>query len=522
MRTYPLIFFTLLCSFFSPPPPASAWVAMHQEFPEGHATVVVHAFCRDTGVREIDGHVESNCAVFHQRAWQARITNALEQWNNAGSSFFFESRLAFPGEDPCDPRRGHIYFVLADHSQPNPCFPDGYFHGGWGTYWANQGYAWVFLNTTAAAHLSPQRQKTSIQSAAQSTFLHELGHAVGLNHTYHEEFFSVMGNKLHRGHYDFLFADDIRGIRALYGTRHNARPVEKVAQLPTVIGALEIPTPASGEASLGVSPNAHQGTRGLVWGWACDAEDVLVSVSSYVDWRRGHDSYEDFFSHANYSALLDLERTDMLSTCGTANAGFSLTFDWGLHHPGPFPQRPDWIPSNTVLHRVEFIVRVYVNGVDMASSNVEVTLNGFEQEPEDEPEKEQSATGPAAPLLGNWFLDSSDIWATVTLTTLIGTGSSQRVEGHVTGSSLPPATDPWWNFVVYGVTSEGKYRYRIYWSEPESWSNGETWVCHAFSFNLANINTMVGNYAWAVPSEGNSCTDKDAWFGGYAFTGIRE
>ena len=54
-----------------------------------------------------------------------------------------------------------------------------------------------------------------MQDAVQGTFLHELGHAVGLGHVYDQEGSAVMGNMLSRGTlYDFLFADDIAGIRA--------------------------------------------------------------------------------------------------------------------------------------------------------------------------------------------------------------------------------------------------------------------------------------------------------------------
>ena len=139
MRIGQFIFLLFSFLFFSLPPPASAWTTMHQEFPHGEATIVVHAFCLDQGTREeVNGYTEPHCAFLNQRSWQARITNTLEQWNNAGSHFIFHSRAASPEEDPCDPQPGHIYFILADHSQPNPCVPTRHFNGGWGTYWPSQ------------------------------------------------------------------------------------------------------------------------------------------------------------------------------------------------------------------------------------------------------------------------------------------------------------------------------------------------------------------------------------------------
>ncbi len=364
------LFFFLFLLF---PSRSAAWVKGVQTFPSGHATIVLHMFCLDKGTWNIDGYAEPRCDMLTQERWQIRIKNAFEQWNNAGSYFFFDSRPASLNDDPCNPEYGHIYFVLADYTQPHPCKPNRRFESAWGTYWPNAaGGAWVFLNTTAVPKDPPKERKLIISGVAQSTFLHELGHAIGLGHVYDQEGYAVMGDQLSRGYYDFLFADDIAGIRAIYGTQPGAQPVEQAARVPTEIGALEAPTPALGGASLGGHSDALQSDLSTIWGWACDADEVLVAVSVYVDWRRGDTSYVDRFLFTSYPALLGMDRADTLDQCGDIANGFGLVFDWNPLRPRQPYVRPDWIPDNTRLHRVEFLVTVYVDGVDIGSSNVEV------------------------------------------------------------------------------------------------------------------------------------------------------
>ena len=373
MRISQFIFLLLVSFFLISPPSSSAWVKESQTFPSGRATIVLHMFCLDTGTWNIDGYDEPRCDILTQARWQVRIKNALEQWNNAGSYFFFDSRPAYPDEDPCDSQPGHIYFALVDHTQPHPCLPSQRFNNAWGWYWSNEpGGAWVFLNTTPVPNDPPKFRKEMVAGVAQGTFLHELGHAVGLGHVYDQEGYAVMGNRLSRGSYHFLFADDIAGIRAIYGTRTNAQPVAQAGRVPTEIGALEVPEPAPGGASQGGRSDALQQDFATIWGWACDAEEVTVYISVHVDWRREDAAYMDLFLSTSYPALLGMSRPDTLEQCGDTANGFGLVFDWNPLRPDEPYIRPDWIPDDTQLYRVEFIVTVYVDGVEIGSSNVEV------------------------------------------------------------------------------------------------------------------------------------------------------
>ncbi len=377
MRTLPFIFLLLVSFFLILPLSSSAWTIIPKEFPQGHATVIVHAFCLDTGTEEVHNYAEPRCDIFSQRSWQVRIKNALEQWNNAGSNFFFDSRPAMPDEDPCDPQTGYIYFILTDHTQPNPCQPNRHFNGGWGTYWPSdtgEEWAWIFFNTTAAAHEKPKNRKAIRQSAAQTTFLHELGHAVGLGHPGPNDPHTVMGHNVGRGLYDFLFADDITGIRALYGTRPDAQSIQDAARLPTVVGALEVPSP--GLASSGGYPDDQMvGDFGYIWGWVCDADEVVIFVGSSLTWHTGDIHYVDPSSGIGlrYEAPPTLVRPDTLSTCGDIANGFGFAFDWDLARPEPpYPPPPDWIPPDAVVYEVEIFVHVYADGISLGSSKVEL------------------------------------------------------------------------------------------------------------------------------------------------------
>lgn len=56
--------------------PAHPWIADHQEFPNGEATVVVHAFCRDSRVMDIGGirSVHASGTPGYRMLWSAGTT----------------------------------------------------------------------------------------------------------------------------------------------------------------------------------------------------------------------------------------------------------------------------------------------------------------------------------------------------------------------------------------------------------------------------------------------------------------
>ena len=344
------------------------------EFPNG-ATVVAHAFCYDDGVFDIDGQRERRCDIFSQHRWQVRILDAVEQWNNAGAKFQFSTRSARPDDDPCKGQQGHIYFVLLNHNAPNPCFPETShpFYSGprvWGTYGERLGgWSWVTFNTGPVPGSTDWKSKRSLQKAAQDTFLHELGHAVNLRHVSHQNHYSVMGNGLHRGYYSFLFKDDIAGIRAAYGESPGAVPLADVGGVPEKEGALESPAPNS--ASIGSSDYSSQSGTAVVSGWVCEADEVLVDLSTSVNWRNGNVDLTENYVGIPRVARYGIERRDTLAICGDTANGYSLDVDWDVVASGDYPP-PSSIGPDAVPASMDHVVTVYADGVEIGASLVRV------------------------------------------------------------------------------------------------------------------------------------------------------
>ena len=372
----PVVAVLFICMWLSP---SSAWEGSRsQAFSDGKATVVVHAFCHDDGAFDNDGQLEPHCDVLSQQRWQVRILDAVEQWNSAGANFQFSTRSAQPDDDVCDQDPGHIYILLANFTAPYPCYsgeapirPTG--NSAWGTYLQSENWGWILMNTTAGGpNMSYLKRKRVIQAAAQRTILHELGHAVGLDHVYHQTQYAVMGNGLYRGYYDHLFQDDIAGIRGLYGQRSGAPPLADLGGVPEKKGALENPLPNG--AIVGGTYSSQSGA-GVISGWVCEADEVLVAMSTVVQWENDKEVYRDDFDSFDIPRVAGygIERRDTLAACGDVANGFSLDIDWNQITSRDYP-RPSWIPSNTEPTDVSFVVRVSADGITVGTSLVKVPV----------------------------------------------------------------------------------------------------------------------------------------------------
>ena len=123
----PVVAVLFVCIWLSP---ASAWLGSRsQAFPDGKATVVVHAFCSDDGVFDNNGQQEPRCDILSQERWQIRILDAVEQWNNAGANFQFSTR-PYPmigptgDDDACSPKPKAIFTSSWRTSRPRtPALP---------------------------------------------------------------------------------------------------------------------------------------------------------------------------------------------------------------------------------------------------------------------------------------------------------------------------------------------------------------------------------------------------------------
>ena len=215
----------IACVLFGGVKEVNAWVKGYQPFPEGEATVLDHRFCW-----------ASNCDYSNdipQRYWEAAIDNAARTWSNAGSNFrfSFESFSADANHDPCQPRDGYVYVILAD---PGPLCPGEALPDVGGIAYSGSGWSRVYISSDHGGGEPHLRR----------LLLHEFGHVVGLGHPdEHGQYeHAIMNSDLRSGlhinsaPFDELQPDDIAGIQNLYGA----------------LGVLENPQPGSYQSGIGV------------------------------------------------------------------------------------------------------------------------------------------------------------------------------------------------------------------------------------------------------------------------------
>lgn len=152
--------------------------------------------------------------------------------------------------------------------------------------------------------------------------LHELGHALGLDHPddHGQRRRAIMNSASEE---DRLMADDVAGIRAIYGMEQT---------VPVTKGTLENP-----------GPDATKTGVGIVSGWVCDADKVEVELGQ-----------------SRVTVAYKMLRNDTRSVCGDADNGFVVLVNWNLLGPG--------------THRV----RLLADGRELVSRKVAVYTFGKE------------------------------------------------------------------------------------------------------------------------------------------------
>ncbi len=265
---------------------AHTWVKHWQPFGNGEATVVLHLFCQ-----------RQKCQP--QSWWPDMIQYGIDQWNNAGANFVFSTRRVHPTDDPCN-LPGEVAVIVTDGQV---CPGDRALPSGPNTVMGRTVYqptlqsARIYINAPDSL-LYDLIDPSETQLLLQPFFVHEFGHVVGLGHPDEDgqQVSSVMNSRVSLLNGHRLRADDIAGIRALYGVRQVSGPSA---------GFLENPRDGSSRSGVGV-----------ISGWVCEAEEVLIEIVT--------EDGEVITQDAAYGT----ERLDTESQCGDANNGFGLLFNW--------------------------------------------------------------------------------------------------------------------------------------------------------------------------------------------------
>lgn len=293
MKNTTLLFIVLLTSFllWHFGDQARAWVRGYQPFPGGEATVVLHRFCRG-----------QDCALSDTQ-WRGFIREAVNTWNGAGAKFTFSTRPHRSSDDPCN-LPGEVAIIQTD---PDTLCPgdgpllDRSYTVGRIEY--RLGGVRIYIKDR------PVPGAGTRSDAIRQVLLHELGHAVGLDHP-DEQGQTVQAVMNTSNYYTTLQPDDIAGIRALYGTR------ETTGGSGGRRGALEVP-----------AANASLSGSGVISGWVCDADRLRIDI---------RDAGGSQIALSPLSPVYRIERPDTLTDCGDTNNGFRVPFDWGRVSAGTY------------------------------------------------------------------------------------------------------------------------------------------------------------------------------------------
>jgi hypothetical protein len=145
--------------------------------------------------------------------WQAEVRAALKVWNDGGSRFWFVDTLDFPGPNGVLLRPVDRVPTCGGQFQPAACtYPFVYQFAPW--FFS---HAVIQLDRDRVGRDQPRRPLDVVDRPA--LFTHELGHALGLG-----EASSPTAAMFPAALWNALGADDLRELRAMYGTVEGPRP----------------------------------------------------------------------------------------------------------------------------------------------------------------------------------------------------------------------------------------------------------------------------------------------------------
>ena len=227
--------------------------------------------------------------------FDAAVRSAAEEWNQAGARFTFRVQTGRSVPVACrerdidgritvvwgtticgDPWDGEVLAITNSWFLSDGSLDDA------DIIFNNADYQWSVYDGPAQFSTEDFRR----------TALHELGHALGLDHPddYGQTVDAIMN--AHADDLDRLQVDDKQGAQATYGRNQQ--------DVPRTKGNLE--NPGSGATKTGI---------GIISGWVCDASRVEVEVGG-----------------SRLAVVYGTDRGDTISECGDANNGFVVLVNW--------------------------------------------------------------------------------------------------------------------------------------------------------------------------------------------------
>ena len=244
-------------------------------------------------VRQEDGRAVVNPQVGCPtgRCFNQAVREAAAEWNRTGARFVYRFTNDPTAQVECEAR--DVDEIITVRWAAVHCGEE------WGEETLAMAPLWYATDGSMAADIVFNPTYTwdvydgplvSGRQDFRRVVLHELGHTLGLDHPddYGQTVRAIMNSRA--GDTDRLQADDIAGIRAIYGR----------TQQTQTKGALENPGPSATKTGIGI-----------ISGWVCDATQVEVEVKG-----------------ARFAAAYGTDRGDTRSACGDADNGFVVLVNW--------------------------------------------------------------------------------------------------------------------------------------------------------------------------------------------------
>ena len=222
--------------------------------------------------------------------WQNAAREAAAAWNKAGSQFLFSGTHSRPAQQSCT-EPDFLNTVLWASQNCGMAFGDAIaITGGWHLPDGTIGDQDVKFDRTRQWNVYNGPLRFSGGEPIyelRRVAIHEFGHVLGLDHPddHGQTVRAIMHSTGMNGTIETLQADDIAGVRAIYGTDRS---------VATTKGALGNPGHQTFKSGIGV-----------ISGWVCSAQRVEVQIGT----QRIRMAY-------------GTERLDTQGVCGDANNGF--------------------------------------------------------------------------------------------------------------------------------------------------------------------------------------------------------